>query len=210
MRVALMFAALTLLCGCNVVVTRTPLFSAADEAGAPALRPGVWRAAVDPACAVDEAQPLVDWPKCTGGAVLGPGEAAYHDRGSAKDILIHEPFLFAAGEPRIAQARIVLSGDITLEGDVTPYIYAGARATKRDDRGRIVAVTLWPVQCGPPRTGAANGDTTTLHPLPGIHMKPGDLVCTADSVATLRAAARASEAWAEKPLTAHWVRDGAA
>ncbi|MGI9170227.1 MAG: hypothetical protein ACR2FH_08645, partial [Caulobacteraceae bacterium] len=199
---------LTLLGGCNVVVTRTPLFSAADEAGAPALRPGVWRAAVDPACAVDEATPLGDWPPCAGGVALRPGEGAYHNRDTAKGVLTHEPFVFAGGEPRIGQARVVLSGDIKLEGDATPYIYAGARATKLDDRGRIVAVLLWPVQCGPPRIGATDGDTTTLHPLPGIQMKANDPVCAAPSAAVLRAAARASEAWAEKPLNAHWVRDG--
>jgi hypothetical protein len=207
-RAALLLAALTVLGGCNVVITKTPLFSAADEAGAPAPRPGVWRFVVDPGCAVDEARPLADWPKCTGGAALGPGEAIYHDRDAARGVLVHEPFVFAAREPRIAQLRVVVSGDIKLEGDVTPYIYAGARATKLDDRGRIVAVSLWPVQCGPPRAGAADGDTTTLHPAPGIQMKPGDAFCTATSATVLRAAARASEAWAEKPLTAHWVRDG--
>ena len=118
----------------------------------------------------------------------------------------HQPFVFAAGDPRIAQALITVSGDIKM--DANPYGYAGARATRLDEQGRIVALVFWPVQCGPPRTGAADVDSTTLHPLPGMIMKPGDPVCVTDSVAALRAAAKASEAWAEKTASAHWVRDG--
>ena len=49
----------------------------------------------------------------------------------------------------------------------------------------------------------------TLKPLPGMEMKPGDAVCTTHSKDALRAAAKASEAWAEAPLPeARWLRDG--
>lgn len=52
---------------CNVVVTKAPLFSKADESGAPPLRPGLWRMGSEPDCTVDESKPLIDWPKCAPG-----------------------------------------------------------------------------------------------------------------------------------------------
>jgi hypothetical protein len=68
------------------------------------------------------------------------------------------------------------------------------------------------VQCGPPPPVDKNGNSTamgTLKPLPGIEMKPGDAVCTTHSKDALRAAAKASEAWADQPPhQSRWLRDG--
>jgi hypothetical protein len=48
----------------------------------------------------------------------------------------------------------------------------------------------------------------TLHPLPGMQMKPGDAYCSTGSKEAIRAAAKASEAWADGPIPeAHWLRD---
>ncbi|HEY7853246.1 MAG TPA: hypothetical protein VIB82_09745, partial [Caulobacteraceae bacterium] len=66
--------------------------------------------------------------------------------------------------------------------------------------------SLWPVQCGPPPPG--DKAASTSKPLPGMVMKPDDPVCTTTSIPALRAAAKASEAWAEKLLSARWLRDG--
>ena len=78
MRAALALAALFLLTGCNVVLTKAPLFTAADEAGAPPMKPGVW-AFEDADFKFDEHQPIVAWPDCAGGGVVGPGQIAGHD-----------------------------------------------------------------------------------------------------------------------------------
>jgi hypothetical protein len=211
MRLVLALAALTCLTACNVVVTKTPLFVTADETGAPSLRTGVWRMGEDADCKVDEGQPLADWPSCSGGAVVSPGEIAGHDKKDGKDVIEHDPFVMAAGDPRIVQLRFKehVEGATTL--DEAPFGYAGARATKLDGKGRITGLTYWLVQCGPPPPKTSNGKTPalgTLHPLRGMEMKPGDAMCTTSSRDALRAAAKASEAWKEKPLDAHWVRDG--
>jgi hypothetical protein len=68
-----------------------------------------------------------------------------------------------------------------------------------------VALSLWPVQCGPPPSGESTAGTA--RPLAGIEMAPGDPFCTTKSSGALRAAAKASEAWAPKLMTARWLRD---
>ncbi|MFI4934224.1 MAG: hypothetical protein ACHP7N_06370 [Caulobacterales bacterium] len=216
-----------LLGACNVVVTKTPLFTAADEAGAPPLRPGVWLIFTDGDCKFDESRPLLQWPECAGGAIVKQGEIAGHDRKADKDVWEHDPFIFAAGDPRIAQilttenisvdASATASGGATASasssggGQTQSYAYAAARPTKTDADGKITAITFWEVLCGPPPPKNKKGEDTamgTMKPLPGMEMKPGDAMCTTTSTKALRGAARASEAWKEKALNAHWVRDG--
>ena len=203
MRLLVWMAALTLLSGCNAVTTRGALFTPADAAGAPAPRPGLWRFAIDADCKVDESRPLVEWPECGAGTVLGPGAAGYYDHRTGKPVWTVQPLTLVAGTPRIAQAQVSISGDAKMESD--PYIYAGVKPTSFDDQGRITAFAFWLVQCGPP---TADGDHATIHPAPGMDFKPGDPVCTTASAAALREVAKASEAWAPKPLTARWLRDG--
>jgi hypothetical protein len=156
----------------------------------------------DPDCPVEETKPLVEWPKCAGGLVIKDGVAGYYDRDSGAPVWSTQPIVLTAGDPRIAQAQAAVSGDVKM--DFRPYIYAGVRSDRTDNEGRIVALSLWPVQCGPPPAGdSAEG---TAHPLAGMEMKPGDPVCTTTSPNALRAAAKASLAWSPKLLTAHWVR----
>ena len=178
-RLALALVALVgaMLCGCNVVVTKSPLFTAADETGAQQLRPGLWRFDSGADCKVDETRPLADWPQCAGGAVLGGGKAGYYERKSGSPVWTLQPLVVAAGTPRIAQTQIVVSGDVKLE--TNPYGYAGVRPTRLDDQDRIVAIAFWPVQCGPPPAG---GEGITVKPLPGIVADKGDPVCTTTSI----------------------------
>ncbi len=217
-----------LLGACNVVMTKDPLFTQADAAGAPQLRPGVWLIFKEPDCQVDTDKPFVDWPDCAGGGLVSPGEIAGHKSGTPKDALERTPVVLAAGEPRIAQLRVDV--DVSAQADASasggaeasasasgggqaqPYGYAAVRPTKLDDQGRIVAFRFWPVACGPPPPKDKSGDETaagTLKPLPGMEMKPGDAICTTSSKDALRAAAKASEAWADGPIPeARWLRDG--
>ena len=194
-----------LLGGCNAVITPTPLFTLADQAGGPAPRLGIWRFEIKSDCAVDESKPIGDWPECAQGLVWKEGGVAgFYDRASGAPVWKVQPLIFAPGTPGIVQAEMNVSGDIKVDGK--PSAYAGARATKSDDQGRITALVIWPVLCGPPPPGQADGMTKTL--LPGLSAKPEAPVCTTASVAALRNAAQASEAWTPKTISGHWVRDG--
>jgi hypothetical protein len=216
MRAALLLLALFGLSACNIVVTKAPLFTAADEAGAPPMKPGVW-AFDDPTCTFDQGKPITQWPDCAGGAVFRPGEITGHDTKDGKDKWDHVPFVLAAGNPRIAQ--VMFQTEVSADqphpagmktGDM-PFGYAGVLPTASDGDGRITAITYWLVQCGPPPPPQArnNGRMAlgTLHPLPGMVMKRGDPMCTTASRTALTAAAKASRAWADKPMKAHWVRE---
>ena len=194
-----------LLTGCNAVITPTPLFTLADQASGPAPRLGVWRFEIKSDCAVDESKPIGDWPECAQGLVWKDGGVAgYYDRAGGAPVWKVQPLIFAPGTPNILQAAVNVSGDVKVSG--TPYGYVGARATKTDDKERITALVIWPVLCGAPPPGQADGMTKKL--LPGLSAKPEDPVCTTDSVTALRNAARASESWTPKTISGHWVRDG--
>ena len=215
MRAALVLACLFLLTGCNVVLTKAPLFTAADEAGAPPMKAGVW-AFEDADCKFDEHTPITAWPDCAGGGVVKPGQISGHDSKEGKDVWQSLPFVLAAGTPRVAQLMFeptmsgMTPGAKPGEPQQPPYGYAGVKATSQDAAGAITAIAYWVVQCGPPPPAAKPKDTMknlgTRHPLPGMVMKPGDPVCTTTSTKALRGAAKASEAWADKVMHAHWVR----
>ncbi len=211
MRIALALMALIMLSACNVVVTKTPLLTAADEAGAPSLKPGVW-VMEDPDCKFDEHLAMPDWPDCAGGMVFKDGEAISNNRKEGKDRWEHQALILAAGDPRIAQVRfhMDISSGKAAASDQMLYGYAAVRPTKVGPEGRILAVTYWTVDCGPPPPPSKRPEDAlkfgTRKPLPGIEMKKGDALCTTSSVAALRGAAKASEAWRDKPLNAHWAR----
>jgi hypothetical protein len=224
----LTIACCALLGACNVVLTKEPLFTQGDAAGAPTLRSGVWLFFRQPDCDVDPSKPYLDWPDCAGGGIVSAGEIAGHKSGAPKDELERTPVILAAGDPRVGQLRVDVdtsvhadasaSGGATASasasggGHAQPYGYVGLRPTKLDAQGRIVAFKFWPVACGPPPPKGKDGDDIaggTLHPLPGMQMKPGEPYCSTTSKDALRAAAKASEAWAEGPIPeARWLRDG--
>ncbi len=226
LRLPFIVAGLALLSACNVVMTKEPLFTQTDGAGAPNLRPGVWIFFKEADCKVDESKPFTEWPDCAGGGLVAPGNVVKgHKANAPADQLEDTPFVLAAGDPRIIQLQVdvdlSVQADASASGDATvstsssasharPYGYGAVRPTKFDDQGRITAFTLWPIQCGPPPKDK-DGDYTaaaTLKPLPGLEMKSGDAVCTTRSVAALRNAAKASEAWAPPARgDSRWLRD---
>ena len=227
LRPALIAAGLALLSACNVVMTKEPLFTQADSAGAPNLRPGVWIFFKEADCKVDESRPFTEWPDCAGGGLVKGNSVEGHKAGAPPDQLEDTPFVLASGDPRIMQLQVDVDLSVQADasasgGDATastsssaahsrPYGYAAVRPTKFDAEGRITAFRFWPVDCGPPPPKDKNGEdvaAATLKPLPGIEMKPGDAVCTTRSVSALRNAAKASEAWAPQPRgDSHWIRD---
>ena len=217
-------AAFALLGACNVVMTKDPLFTQKDAAGAPVLKPGVWLFFEDPGCKVDESRPFTEWPDCAGGGVVGADDISGPKSKEAKDQIEHMPYVLTAGSPRIlqipvdigvsAQATASASGDAQVttsppsSTELKPYGYGGVEPVKFDDQGRIVAFTLWPVQCGPPPP-KNDSAFVTHHPLPGLTVEKDGGICTTASTAALRNAAKASRAWAGDMLRAsHWIRDG--
>lgn len=209
---------LGLLSACNVVLTKQPLFTAADEAGAPPLRPGVW-VLRDPDCSFDETQPMTTWPDCAGGMIYRDGQALGVSRKDGKTTWERQPLVIAGGDPRIAQVRVRLdlsagSGHDTSGQNADLYGYAAVQVLKTGAAGRITAFSYWPVMCGPPPPPPPPNakpevafQLGTKKPLPGLEMKKGEAVCTTSSVPALRNAAKASVAWREKEMTAHWVRE---
>ncbi len=226
-RGVLAIAALLLLGACNAVVTKTPLFTNADEAGAPPMKPGVWLVFTEENCRFEEKAPIDEWPDCAGGVVIRPGQVTYHESKAAKGVFEHDPFVLAAGDPRIAQVVMKTSVSVSADasasggasanatasggGESQSYTYGALVPTKLDAQGRIIAAAFWPILCGPPPPQNDKGEEVaggTLKPLPGMEMKPGDPVCTTSSTAALRGAAKASKAWADRITEARWLRDG--
>jgi hypothetical protein len=206
--------ALVLLTGCNMVITHKPMFAAADGAGAPAPRSGLWRLEFHDDCKVDEAQPLKQWPSCAGGVVFGAGTVSYFDRDGDVPVWKTDPLILAAGAPLVGQAKVNVSGGMKLTGDA--YAYVGIRPLKVDETGRFTRMEFWPVQCGPP---SKTNDGFTEHPAAGVRVEPvtsstsadanlGRL-CTIDDPAVMRRVAGESEAWAERKGVGRWLRDKA-
>ena len=81
------------LSGCNMVHSSKPMFSAADAAGGPVFRDGVW-ASPEPGCQFDPNTPVEAWPKCANGA-------AHFDM---KPV---DSYVTIPGDPAIVQLRSV-------------------------------------------------------------------------------------------------------
>jgi hypothetical protein len=219
---ALALLAVTLaLGGCNLVVSEKPVFTAADVAGTPSLRPGVWSAS-QPGCDFKSSDPVAKWPKCAGGGVItataimasvdasSPGAADQPPPTLAKPQMTI-PYILAAGDPRVMQIDVKLPAGV--QGPPALFYFAALKPTARDTDGRVVQAEIWPIQCGPPpppKPAAANGDAdvggVTDHPLPGLKISDG--MCTPTDKAAVLNAAKASRAWADQIGTLRWVRDG--
>ena len=178
------------------------------------MKPGVWALDADVSgdCKFNVAKPIEQWPECASGAIVGATSIGGYDHRDGKAIWTEEPFVLVAGDPRVGQMRFqetVKSG--SSESGTTLYGYLGIRPTKTDAQGRITAITYWIAQCGPPAPPPKDNeppDFGTKSPLPGMVMAKGSSQCSTTSQDALRNAARASEAWADKPMHAHWLRDG--
>jgi hypothetical protein len=109
----LLLSSLLLAACTNMVRSQTPWFGAADAAGAPSLRDGVWAAAASD-CRFDASRPLEQWPDCAHGRVIRGGEElGLNSSGSVDEHgrLVQadydwssEAFVLAAGDPRIHQS----------------------------------------------------------------------------------------------------------
>ena len=203
MRIAMAVLLGVLVCACNAVTTQTALFSAADEAGAPPLRSGVWTTSPDPKCWFDEKWPITEWPDCASRLVMKGDQWLELNKTDGKWTWSSNAVVLAAGSPRIVQ--------MFEPGATSPYSYAGLEPARFDDAGRITAFSAWSVACGPPPPTAPAGQpqrSGTEHPLPGLVMDADNDDCTTNSKDALRAAAGASRQWGGDLGQLHWVRDG--
>lgn len=210
MRALIAAVSLLALGSCNEVITQAPMFSRADAAGAPPFRSGVWRELSDTPCGFDALKPVMRWPTCAAGFLIIDGTFAdYEDKGGRRELTPAGDVLLAGGAPLILQFGPE-NGDASANKS---YFYAGVRATKQDDQGRIIAYSAWSVECGPPPTKDAKtpdgkpGRSGTVEPLPGLTMDADGDNCTASSPQAIRAAAAASGKWATTQSLV-WVRDG--
>lgn len=224
-RLLFVLAAALMLGGCNMVYAEQPLFTAADAAGAPVLRPGIWsKRASD--CVVDAAKPISEWPECADPVLVTAdriGDPGKPDK--------QGPYLLAGGDPRVMQMELKLEPD-----KPAIWIFVGLRPLRTDAQGRITEARTWMVQCGPPppprpepaETPAPPANETpeqaeariqaeiaatvaagvTREPLPGLEIKEG--MCIARDRDPVRNAASASLAWDDgEESIIYWVRDGA-
>jgi hypothetical protein len=171
-------------------------------------------------CEFDVNAPVDAWPKCAKGWVTTPGGVTGpREPGQPRVAWVEVPTVLAAGDPPVLQVRAdtVEGMPGALPPGVLPaYIYAGARALKLDAEGRIVEIMTWPVLCGPPpppNPDGKGGDDKGLGgltnaPFPGLVVDRKKDTCKAVTPGPLRAAARRSEALAQDPDRARWVRDG--
>jgi hypothetical protein len=196
---------------CSMVGAEKPLFAAADAAGAPPLRPGLWAMPETGCQGFDPAQPADKWPGCANMIIVRTGTVGgdeHEDDGSIKKREL--AYVLAAGDPRILQ----LAAPDDRKPDEPPYLFLGVKPSKTDPEGRIIEGRLWLVLCEPIPTNDKMFAKHKPHPLPGLRpMKDGE-GCLADAQGPVRAAAAASEGWLRKAdledaiITAHWVRDG--
>jgi len=236
-RAFLILAVGLLLGACSNRVVSTEPWFAADAAGAPHLREGLWRTE-DPKCKVDEAKPAERWPACASWfhvrgnrsfapRWIGTGTDYAHNRevvgwtesaivlaGGAPAILQSDdcqPGEEEAAEPAEAAGSMPFPpSEVAPDTESAPqnlYCYFAVGVLARSDRGEITAAEIWQVVCGP--LPAKGGDITDK-PWPGLRLAGKD--CTADSESALRNAARLSRTLFPGPSSLlpriHWVRGG--
>jgi len=205
---ALACAALAL-AGCNAVMTMAAVFTPADAAGAPVLKPGYWisanctaAAALARAAGCENGYEItpsdmrqVDDPR------LRPADAPHHDQVSS--------YVLVAGDPMVMQ----LAFADTSNGRTTDtYVYVAVKPAALDASGRIVAAQVWTVVCGPSALPDPNAPRdqdgvppATDHPLPGMTL--GDIGCMPADKAALFGAAKASRTLGDGYLALHWVAE---
>lgn len=220
------FAALAMvsLSACNMVVSEKPWF---DAASGPQLKDGLWANLETPACLVEAAAPLADWPACAapmmirGNTYAGPPTGSEPEHVAARlDPVKWQPLahVLVDGDPQIDQLFL----ESPASGETAPgvnqrkslYLYVAVKPTARDADGRIIATQRWPVMCGPMPRNAKGKDGrpkfVTERPFAGLTVSEG--ACLAKDQAALRNAAAQSQGVAQAAsfavVTSRWVSDG--
>lgn len=142
------------LSACNMVVTDTPMFDAADQTG-PAMREGVWLAQ-DAECKVDTTKSVKDWPECADWFLLRDGKLEFPEEKPDLPFSGAIAVIVAGGDPQVWQMTLDLSLKPGEPGSQM-NLYAGFEPLERDRQGRVIRYLSWPALCGPPPPEAAEG-----------------------------------------------------
>jgi hypothetical protein len=209
MRGLILILAILALGGCsNRVISSRPWFPVGKDAQLYApIHNGIW-IWDDQTCALDATKPMASWPDCADALYLKDTlafevtkeDGAWH--WSPREEI--EPFVIVAGKPYVMQVEGAGSDEKEKAAPAT-WLYLGAKP-KFDAQGRIVALKLWPIACGPlgKKTDGTQASVTTK---PFAGLKRAGANCTAASQTSLRHAATASESLSGTPDKVHWVRD---
>ena len=220
-------AAALALGGCNIVISETPVFTAADAAGAPGFRPGLW-VKVDGDCAFDPATKASTWPKCADPMVLEADRMV--DPSKPGQVI---PFILAAGKPRVMQIHVETPDKgkdaigKAISSQIEGYFFIGVEPVRTDDAGRITEAVTWLSLCGPPppepKEPKGPADYATRRPIKGLTVDKETGNCAPVDAAAVRRAAdltrglkkppaadkdAKSNATTFEPQSIRWVRDG--
>ena len=181
-----LLGAMVLLSACNIAVSKKPMFAESQRSATLLLEDGLWMHS-DKDCAVDTAKPRAEWPKCGDWIIVAANRAV-----GTSDMKPDEPtqdIFLVDGTPPLIQANVRINDkDAFYAFVVVEPTYSPAR--------RIVAVNAWPVRCG-----IQDAPDGKVKPWPGFNKD-----CQPDSIATLRKAARKSQADPSGVITWTWVR----
>lgn len=183
-----------LLAGCErPVLSRHPLFQPADVRTAPPLREGVWLNVPSDGCAVDVAKPAAQWPDCADWTLVAQGRIVRTRlSGRRAPRRASEPFVLAAGDPRVLQEPAPDKPGF--------YRFTAVRPLQSDRDGRITAAETWLVVC-PPK--ADRGEPQIV--IPGLRVAKAACYVR-DGPALSKVLVRSGD-WGLHQ-TMRWVRDG--
>jgi hypothetical protein len=232
-KAALAVAAAMALSGCNMVMTDHPMFTAAAGAGAPPIHPGVWRIEKH-GCDFDESQPQDKWPLCSD-AQGSVGEAPFWQEVAGDPVILQARFAPPGGKKSDTRYFYIAVRPLKLDADGRviamrswPVRCGPPPPLKEPDRPLSPALrekpdTMTDAEWAELKANLAilqlqseklqvqlkqlNRTQPTKTPLPGLKMDKNTGGCRPVSVASLRNAAAASEAWAEDDSVSHWVRE---
>lgn len=177
------------LAGCRMAASDRPIFTAADAADAPALKPGLW-ALVEPGCRFNIRAAPEKWPGCATALALRDGAALDVRKG----LTGKRSVLIAGGDPAIVQTETEEDGRKT-------YVYLGLRPLAADGDGTITRARVWPAECPRPPVSRAR------------RAPPPVDTCAMRGQGAVRQAVEASEGTAfgggadDTGRTAYWIRD---
>ncbi len=192
-----------LLAGCNMVVSDEPVLSSAPDG--PAMKAGLWVDDSKEDCRFDPAQRPEQWPECADPAIVTEDGRFYtydRDERSWRGIEL----VLAPGEPTVVQVQI--PGELTdLEPNSPKFVYLALNPTEFDAAGRMIAIEIWIIFCGPVDPSRAGSGypagVTTAAPFAGLTMDEG--FCRPRDLAALRNAARRSVGLQDEKGAARWV-----
>ena len=179
---------ITLLSGCNMVISEAPMFTEGDRA-APTPKDGIWLAEMED-CKFDASQSESEWPECALWVVFrNSGREALVSDGKGQSQRID--YLIAAGTPAIIQGKWI---DEAKEPEEAYYAFYGLEWRQLAQDGSAAAST-WAVRCG-----VQERSSSRIQPFPGISAE-----CRPSSKDAIRAAAVASRNAGEL-MSWRWLR----